>query len=56
MGHPVCRRGRHLRLPDPRPVEGDHLPEVALPGVHGLTLGEPQARGFAEAGGEAVPN
>jgi hypothetical protein len=35
-------------------VEGDRVPEVALPGVHRLPVQEPQAGGCPEAGTEAL--
>jgi hypothetical protein len=35
-------------------VEGDCVPEVALPGVHRLPVQEPQAGGRPEAGTEAL--
>jgi hypothetical protein len=35
-------------------VEGDGLPEVALPGIHRLPVQEPQAGGRPEAGTEAL--
>ena len=35
-------------------MEGDSVPEVALPGVHRLPVQEPQAGGRTEAGTEAL--
>ncbi len=50
----VCRHREHLLLPYSRPVEGDCVPEVTLPGVHRLPVQEPQAGGRTEAGTEAL--
>ncbi len=38
----VRRHCQHLLLSDARPVDEDRVPEVALPGVYGLPLQEPQ--------------
>ena len=40
QGH-LRRHRQDLLLPDPGPVEGDPLPEVAVPGVLGLPAEEP---------------
>ena len=53
QGH-LRRHRKDLLLPDPGPVEGDPLPEVAVPGVLGLPAEEPSPCRHPEAGGQAV--
>merc|ERR1712108_83261 len=48
------RHCQDLLLPDPGPVEGDPLPEVAIPGVLRLPAEEPSPCWYPEAGGQAV--
>ena len=53
QGH-LRRHCQDLLLPDPGPVEGDPLPEVAIPGVLRLPAEEPSPCRHPEAGGQAV--
>jgi hypothetical protein len=48
------RHRQDLRVLDPRPVEGDELHQVSLPGVQRVPRQEPPARTDPEAGGQAV--
>lgn len=50
----LCGHCQNVQLPDSRPVEGDRVPEVSLPGVYRLPGQVPRPWWSPEAGTESV--